>query len=602
MTLGVLFKKLYAMPLFILNISISLGILIIAIVVKNWTLTDIFKELRDKVTYFFTAIRSDWILLIVFTLFLISLCYLVLIGYLFPSYAWDALFYHLPTVGFILQSGAIEEIPYNSLIYTFINIFPKNIDLFFLWNVIFLKSDVIVDLSQLLFTVAGMLAIYSMVVKLRIKERYAIYAPFLFFFAPIVILQSTVNYVDIAVSVLFLIALNFILSQDFLCVEKVERGVPLFLAGLTVGILLGSKGSGILFIVALSILFLINEFKRYLYLKPRRHLIKKIIVRYAVYLIVPAILLGSYWYIKNWVYYDNPVYPFRVTLFGKTLFRGMFTEMLNPIPDVIKDLSPLVSPLYVWLEKVEYYFYASDLSGFGPLWFTLFLPSIGFSVFHAIWKKRYDFLSIALVIIFVFFVYPKNWTPRYVIFIFGLGCISFVFMLNYFEKRGGILQFLALLFVIYTFFVSNSPSITPEKIKEFIHLPAKERTLARMEPYILDKTQRGNYGLWAWISNNVSAGDILAYTFTPTLIAPLWNSSFSNKIVYIKTGEFNDWVKRLEADNVTYVLIRLKPRSMEYWWLTRLARLRHIPKWSVVFDKFKVVYSDSEYLVVRFIR
>ena len=68
-----------------------------------------------------------------------------MLGYLFPSYTWDALWYHLPIVGYIMQSGAIQEVPNYSFINQWINMFPKNIELFFLWNIIFLENDVIRD-------------------------------------------------------------------------------------------------------------------------------------------------------------------------------------------------------------------------------------------------------------------------------------------------------------------------------------------------------------------------------------------------------------------------------------------------------------------------
>ncbi|GBE06204.1 hypothetical protein BMS3Abin10_01849 [bacterium BMS3Abin10] len=628
MVLGILFKKLFATPLFALNITVSLVILIFIFLRKPGFPTGILSELYEKLKWFLNTIKSDWILLSVFTLFFISLCYLLFTGYLFPSYSWDSQFYHLPIIGFILQSGAIENIPYNSLIYTFINVFPKNIDLFFLWNVIFLKSGTIVDLGQLPFTIAGMLAVYSMAVKLKIRDKYAVYCALLFFFAPVVILQSTTNYVDIAVSVLFLMAANFLLCPCVLLLQEssgsalpfkstceVEpvpprRWIGLLLAGVTAGILLGAKGSGPLFVFALSIIFIINEFRIRHDLKHegfpteirQKYAFKKITLRYAVYFMAPVILLGSYWYIQNWLYYGNPVYPFQVFLFGKILFPGPFTEVMRTGPEFLQEMSPVIRPFYVWLEKAEYYFYASELSGFGPLWFILFLPATAFAVVHKAVKRKYDFLVLFAVILFVYLVHPNNWNTRYVIFIFGLGCLSFGVLADYVEKRGRILQFIGLFFAAYTFFAVVSPSVTPEKIKEFIHLPANARTIARMEPYILNESQRDNYGLWEWISRNVKAGETLAYTFHPNLLGPFWNSDFSNKIVYVKESKFEKWVNTLDEINADYVLVLVRPRSMEYFWFSKLSKLRNDPKWTPVYNKFRPVYSDSDYVVMRIIR
>jgi hypothetical protein len=66
---------------------------------------------------------------------------MIFLGYLFPSYAWDALWYHLPMVGYIMQSGSIEK-P-TQFIDQLIIYFQKYGALL-LWNTIFLKSDIIV--------------------------------------------------------------------------------------------------------------------------------------------------------------------------------------------------------------------------------------------------------------------------------------------------------------------------------------------------------------------------------------------------------------------------------------------------------------------------
>ena len=129
---------------------------------------------------------------------------------------------------------------------------------------------------------------------------------------------------------------------------------------------------------------------------------------------------------------------------------------------------------------------------------------------------------------------------------------------------------------------------------------AKERTISRMEPYILNKTQRKNYGLWEWISRNVSDGDVLAYNFHPNMLGPLWNSRFSNKLIYIKAGKFENWVEKLEENNANYVLVLVQPRSMEHFWLSRLVELRNDPNWKPAYNKFRLEYSDSDYLVMRF--
>ncbi|MCK5511220.1 MAG: hypothetical protein KAI96_00325 [Thermodesulfovibrionia bacterium] len=631
MLLGVLFKKLFTLPLFLFNISISFIVLTLSIAssrrnvtskdynnTKSIFLKDIFIEFKEETTRILTIIKGEVLLVCIFCLFFISVFWMVFTGYLFPSYTWDALWYHLPIVGYIIQSGAIQENATPSMIDLFINIFPKNIELFFIWNTIFLRSDVIVDLSQLIFTITGIFTVYSIACKLQIKEKHALYASLLFFFTPIVILQSTTNYIDIAVSVLFLIAINFLMydipatypDNNAGVINGKKRRIAVVLSGLTTGILLGAKGSGPLFVIVLLAGITIKEFiiifnpLKFFFsvpktLKQKGKIITNSALFYLIYFMIPAFLIGGYWYIKNWLLYNNPVYPMEVSFFDMTLFKGLYREIIESGVESLKNLPLLSRMLHVWLERVEYYLYDSRLSGFGPLWFILLLPSIIVALFYALKEKYFNFFFASIVLGITFLVYPNNWNTRYVIFIVGLGCLSFGLTLKYFEKRQGALKLIALILVIYTLLTSNSPCIMPLKIKEFLSLPPKERIIARHAPFNIDLQARQAYGLWIWINDNMQADNVLAYTFEPLFLSPLWNRGFSNKIAYIKSEHFNEWIENLKKNQVTHILI--KKDSIEDTWINKVKTFIHwSSSWLGIQERFKVVYSDVNFKVLRF--
>ena len=593
MLLGLLFKQLYATPLFILNIIISSSVFIIAASVRRDILFGAYEEIRSETGRISGIINRDRILLFIFAIFLASVCWMIFLGYLLPSYAWDALWYHLPMAGYIMQSGAIQENHTPWFIDQFINIFPKNIELFFVWNIIFLKNAIIADLSQMLFTLMGVLTIYSMALKLKIKETYALYSSLLFFFTPIMILQSTTNYVDVAISVLFLITVNFLISKPEghdgdKKGEVYFRRWPLLLSGIAAGILLGSKGSGPLFIAVLSLAILSRIFIKRFNLRPC-----------LLYFLLPALLFGSYWYIKNWVLYGNPVYPMEISIADITIFKGLYGGIIDPSPEVLNNLSPLNKLLYVWEERVKYYLYDSRFSGFGPLWFILFLPGILLSTVLAIKRKGYNFLFIGIILIVTFILYPRNWNTRYVIFIVGLGALSFGMTLEYFRERENVLKMLALLLAGYTSLVSNSPSVMPEKIREFIRQPAEERTIARLAPFNIDMYAQQEYGYWIWISKNISAGETLAYTFEPLFHSPLWNNGFSSKIVNIKSDTYPEWLKTLKEKDVTYILVRT--RSAEDEWIEKEAEALKSLWWvKGTMKRYETVYADKNYKIVKF--
>ncbi|GBD96204.1 MAG TPA: hypothetical protein ENG83_06475 [Nitrospirae bacterium] len=614
MLLGVVFEKLYPLPLFLLNISISSGLLIPALL--SGGSRGIFDEIKNESARIFGIIRGDRVLLCIFSLFFISVCWLILTGYLFPSYSWDALNYHLPIVGQILQSGAIRTNPTPSFVQQYINAFPINIDLFFLWNIIFLKSDVIVDLGQLFFTLAGVVTVYSMAVKLKIREKYAIYSSLLFFFTPVLILQSTINYVDGAVSMLFLMALNFLLYDDpeNYAADKAgalrlkDSNTPLLLSGLAAGILLGSKPMGPLYIVVMLGAILIREYIKHF--KPLNNISRKKGERlkvYLIYFIAPVFLIGGYWYIRNWILYGNPVYYVDVSIFNITLFKGLMKDWPEPVPEVIRNSGYFARLFHVWLERVGYYMYDSRLSGFGPVWLILFLPSIIFSLFYAAAKKKQNFLFVSLVLIAAFIVQPRSWLTRYVIFITGTGALSFGLAFDYFNKRENVLKIIALLLAGYTFLTANSPCIMPGKVREFLLLPAAERTLSRHKPFNIDIKVRSEYGYWTWLQNNISRGDTLAYTFEsleldpsmPFFTAPLWNREFSNKVVYIKSDTYREWLKKLENIHATHILI--KKGSIEDKWIEKERKIFYSLRWmGNITEKFRIVYADENYKIVRF--
>ncbi len=610
LVLGVVFRQLFAGPLFTLNVLISSGVLAAALRVPSGergagsALKSAFVETRDEALRIAKIITGDRALLCVFTLFFIMLCWMVFLGYLFPSYTWDSLWVHLPSVGYTLQNGAIQVNPAYSFIDIVVNVLPQNIDLFFVWNVIFLKSSTLVDLSPLAFTLAGMLTIYSMAAKLGMREDHAIWASLLFFFTPVILLLSVSNYVDVPVAVLFLVAVNFLMygTPGYRPGDtgKLERA-PVLISGVATGILLGTKGSGPLFVAVLSIAIIIQEAVRHVkqYGRPLRpvYFAKKALMPYAALFILPALLWGGYWYIKNWVVYDNPLYTTDISVMNVTIFKGLFKGIIDPAPEVITKLTPLGRLFYVWLERVPYYLYDSRLSGFGPMWFVLFLPAAAFAVLHAVKRGKYGFLFASAILIFTFVIYPRNWYTRYVIYIVALGPLSFGMTLDYFGKRAKILKAAALLLVCYTFLTANSPCIMPEKIREFIHLPPGERTIARLAPFNIDVHAREEYGYWTWISRNVREGDTLAYTFDPLFLTPLWNGSFSNRIIYIRADTYKAWLKELEKNNTTYVVI--KRNSTEGRWIGKEKRLLARFGWLGAMERLENAYADDHYMIMR---
>ena len=98
-------------------------------------------------------------------------------------------------------------------------------------------------------------------------------------------------------------------------------------------------------------------------------------------------------------------------------------------------------------------------------------------------------------------------------FIVGFGSLSFGLVFEHFHNRARVIRIMALLLAAYTFLTANSPCIMPGQIKDFLGMPARERTLSKHKPFNIDSKVHQEYGYWIWIENNIMRGDTLVYTF-----------------------------------------------------------------------------------------
>lgn len=72
------------------------------------------------------------------------------------------------------------------------------LELHFLWNVVFLQTDVIVNTTQLWFGLAGMLSVYVIGNNLELSTKNSFLTATGFIITPIVLIQPIITYVDLA--------------------------------------------------------------------------------------------------------------------------------------------------------------------------------------------------------------------------------------------------------------------------------------------------------------------------------------------------------------------------------------------------------------------
>src|SRR5688572_9896329 len=161
----------------------------------------------------------------------------LVVAYLMPPYAPDALWYHLTTVAGWLQEGRIGP----SAFTIWSTVYPFNGELLFAWPAVLLGNDTFVDLGQLPLAVLAATAVAGIARTVGLSHRGAAAAGCLFFLSPIVLSQSTANYNDVTFVGFFLCAVHFVLRllEGLRAGEGNHRYAYLLLGGTAAGLALG---------------------------------------------------------------------------------------------------------------------------------------------------------------------------------------------------------------------------------------------------------------------------------------------------------------------------------------------------------------------------
>jgi len=216
-----------------------------------------------------------------------------------PPVEPDALSYHLLRPKYFLERHRIDFVTGNIFFQ-----FPGFMEILFTLG-IGLSSDRLAQLIHLLMMLMGLVGIYGYA-RDKGGIRLALFSALLFLAIPMVNYNASAGLVDVGLASYEILAFIALL----LWIERRETGF-LAIAGAMSGFALGIKYTA-LFALLLNIIIILA-----VSLKRRRGLLLSMILYLS-----PALILPSFWYIKNLVKFSNPIHP---------LFPGLFSMLgLNP--------------------------------------------------------------------------------------------------------------------------------------------------------------------------------------------------------------------------------------------------------------------------------
>lgn len=440
-------------------------------------------------------------------------------SYYLPPRGIDDLVYHLPTIFEYIQSHEIRLLPVE-LRYQFA--FPENAELLFMWPTIFAGNQRMVDSVNILFVFASIMTVYALFRHFDISRKDALFASMLYALCPVVIFQSGVNYIDIIVSLFFLLSLYFsILFHSERCVTY------LFAAGISIGLMLGMKYTAILLVLPLQLLIIPG--------------LSKVKQREAVVYFVLIVVLCGWWYIRNLFIFNDPFYPlnFLGPLLGKSGGGGLFNNIMVNLKHWISQ------------QLVEDIGIGTYDGGFGLVFwgmgFSSWLYFGVYSLFHAGktgWARFVvlAYLPVGFVLLLSVSEAEVPFMGRLAIFIIAIGLFSFCETLKVLNDKVcvSILKITCTALSILTLsllFDSIKPhfglgSVIQDRIKQ--NFPSEFKYISNGTP----RTMRAAHG-FVWESLDfLTRGDktgLNCYIITdPSYFspAPVYGSKLQNRVAY----------------------------------------------------------------------
>jgi Dolichyl-phosphate-mannose-protein mannosyltransferase len=344
--------------------------------------------------------RFNRMLLLLYML-LASLVISTIVLCLVPPVSRDALIHHLTIPKLYLQMGEIFEIP--SLGFSY---YPMNLDLLYMIPLAF-NNDIAPKYIHLTFALLTAWLIYTYL-KEKLNRTYALLGSIFFLSIPVILKLSITVYVDLGL--IFFTTASLLLL--FRWIEKKYQMRYLIYSAICCGMAVGTKYNGLISLLLLSF------FAPFLYSRSGGTKSSNLTaLKYGSIFLLTAITIASPWFLRNYLWTSNPLYPLFESIFNPgsqqtatggmdifTLRRHFFNESLAQI---------LLLPIRVFFEGQDHnpQYFDGKLNPF-----LLFLPFLAFfRQKMKPWVQREKKAMLAFCILFFLFaLFQSGMRIRYI--------------------------------------------------------------------------------------------------------------------------------------------------------------------------------------------
>jgi len=351
-----------------------------------------------------------------------------------PLHIGDESIYHLPVPREFINEGRVFPNFNNSL-----GNFPLLIQMVYALCLM-VGSDIAPKLFSLSIAIFTSLALYDFCAR-HLTRRVGVLALFGFFGAGMVIEVAVTARIDVSLAGMLFMAtyamMNFI---------DTKRSQWLWLSAILSGFSLGMKHSAAAWLVLLALMFLMES------LRTRRDIFSAVKQLFVYGLI--SLAVASPWYIKNGVWFHNPVYPLitgEVAEFGskgiryfnsddERLLDAHFKVAQREIPEVVKQQEaqlmdavnrrPLRHPLRLWEFFLKPNSYLMSEPFHFPNYIFLIIP-----LYFFVRRPKWVTWLLGLSLVFVFSVIFASWMARFLLPVYPALTIVAAYSLTAFCDR-----------------------------------------------------------------------------------------------------------------------------------------------------------------------
>jgi Dolichyl-phosphate-mannose-protein mannosyltransferase len=256
----------------------ELSLLVVAFAVWNWR-----RRPRPILpTIPLRRLREHPALVLLLLAFAVAFGYQAFLVLTTPPNTWDSLAYHLARAAEWYQRGTVDYYPTHS---ESVNATQPNAEMLTLHGFVFAERDTFAAVPQLLAELACLVAVYGIAIRLGFSRPACAFAALITATLPLVALQSVTTQND-------LLTASFVATAIYFALGKPTP--ELALAGLAIGLALGTKATAV---IALPVLLLAM-----LLVHDRRD-----VLRGVAFVCVGFALLGAYGYVLNVVHAGRPL-------------------------------------------------------------------------------------------------------------------------------------------------------------------------------------------------------------------------------------------------------------------------------------------------------